>query len=307
MNKIFFSILVALSLIYGCSGGSDDSSGGTNPLDLGGASMSGQWEGTLNFENGETHRINFVGFVQEGANLSGVHDWLFNGDTIQTEDVSGTIANSNVTISAIYRVIDSTDLVEFAYDGTVDGDVYSGNIRFTNGAPNNPHTDVAGTFSFSRVGGNPQPNSQSMSGDWQGTLTYTNGVTEPAYFVGLVQNGMNITGAHELTDNGARVRTEDVTGTVTNANVTMSAFYGTRGSNVFLELVYTGTVDGGVYNGNLHVTGNTDAGGPIDQRGSFSFTRNQNRAAMEEQLDAEIDENQMTEIQAALIEILGIE
>jgi hypothetical protein len=107
MVKICFSLLIGLVLICGCG---DDSSDDSPPADSnppGNADLSGQWEGTLTDENGASERANFVDLSQNGTNISGIHEMFSN--SARTDDVSGTVTNSTVTISVIYRSQDSAD------------------------------------------------------------------------------------------------------------------------------------------------------------------------------------------------------
>lgn len=112
----------------------------------------------------------------------------------------------------------------------------------------------------------------AMSGQWQGTLFYRNGTSEPANFVELIQDGANISGTHELfSDEGRSLRTEDVSGTVDNTSTTISVVY--RNGAYFIELVYEGTFDGHAYSGDFHLTGSTDNYPNADIRGNFTFTK----------------------------------
>lgn len=302
MNKIFFSMFVALFFICGCGGGSGGGSNSTLPIEPGNGGMSGQWEGTLTYENGGSERANFVDFSQNGANISGIHELFDNGVPARTDDVSGSVTNSTVTISAIYRSPDSADFVELAYEGTVDGDVYRGNLHVTGSTGNNPRIDQRGTFTFTRGGGNPQPNPQSMSGVWQGMMaTPESGQYDIIFDLEVSEGRISGNFTYTFAQSGQTNSTEFLIGTVDNSTVNIEVALNDAQNNEIL-LTFEGNVRGDTFAGNISVTsGNTT------EQGTFTTTKIQNRNSMAQEYTSTSDEDSGSGIQDLLDEVLRSE
>lgn len=302
MNKVLFSVLVAIFLICGCSGGSDSSSTPVLPIGPGGASMSGQWEGSLTFENGQTEQVNLVEFEQDGANLSGAHEWVLDGNPNRTPDVSGTIANSTVTISAIYRDPNSTDYLEFAYNGTVNGDVFSGSFRLTGSIPNHPNYNEGGTFSFSRVGGDPQPNPQpnqlDMSGRWSGMMsTPESGLYNTIFELEDTDGRISGRFTYSPDQGGEPQSTENLIGTVENSTARIIVtLFDANGNEIVLT--FEGTLRADSYDGGITVQY-----GEVLEQGTFTTARNQDRRTMSSEVPSAAEEDFVSEIQQFLDDI----
>ena len=153
---VLFCLFLLLLLIGGCgsSGGDDPSVDIKNPgSDV---DMAGTWQGNT----GELQTT--FSLTQDDNNIGGTLQLTnTDGDPIKTEDVSGTVKNSTVTISAIFPLKEGGQ-VEFAYEGTVSGDTYSGKVKiYENGSS----TYKNGTFSLTK-GPAPGP-----VGDFDGTYT----------------------------------------------------------------------------------------------------------------------------------------
>ncbi len=106
-----------------------------------------------------------------------------------------------------------------------------------------------------------------MQGTWQGSTTTETYGQEQTTFV-LTQNGSDILGTLQCTDaNGTCVETEDVTGSINNSMVSISAIF--RGESD-VEYLYTGTSTGNTYSGNVDLN---VKGGVYEEGGTFSVAK----------------------------------
>lgn len=139
---IFFMILFVISC--GGGGGGDGNSNPTNTPATN-DNISGTWKGTSNtLAFGEAQTT--FNFSQEGNNIDGNLQWSDTGGTANTDDVSGTIYSSVVTISAIFYTATGSK-VEFGYEGSLSDNICSGSIKLF---VDDQDTGAGGTFSLSK-------------------------------------------------------------------------------------------------------------------------------------------------------------
>ena len=113
--------------------------------------MSGSWEGTMSTQRFGNSQLAFE-LEQNGSNISG--DMTFDG--YHTSNVNGSVNQSTATISGIYPT-ETDAMLEFAFEGTVNGNTYSGTLTVLIGG----EIDEQGlAFSVSKDGDmppNPDP------------------------------------------------------------------------------------------------------------------------------------------------------
>jgi hypothetical protein len=158
-GRLLFCLILLLFFASGCG-----SSSGDDPISCPGdpgcpdnpgsnVNMAGTWYGNT----GEVETT--FNLTQDGSNILGTLQLSTNDNTIDTEDVSGSVSGSTVEISATFR---GGNTLEFSYKGTVTGDTYSGNLTgFENG-----RETIKDTFSLTK--GSPTDNDiPNFNGDWE--------------------------------------------------------------------------------------------------------------------------------------------
>lgn len=145
--KMKQSIIIAiLFLLASCGGGGGGEDGDNNPTTS--VNVQGSWQGvTTTQEFGEeqtTFNLN-----QDGNNISGSLQCSSNNGTYETDNLTGSVNGSSVSISAIFPTTDDGD-IEYGYVGTISEDTYTGEVDLY--LDGNIY-EQGGTFSFSRTDG----------------------------------------------------------------------------------------------------------------------------------------------------------
>jgi hypothetical protein len=151
---IIISLIVLLS--FGCGGGDGggDSGGEDNPVQN--VNMSGEWEGTTTRQNGTLYQTTLNLTQDSGGNIAGSWDVVSEKESYYSEDLSGTITVSHVSISIMVRNFENADdVMEFVYEGAVNHFTCNGNITIT-GRWNNLDLNEKGSFQVC-LKGNPNP------------------------------------------------------------------------------------------------------------------------------------------------------
>lgn len=106
-------------LVCGCGGGSDSSiSPNNNDIVI---DMSGVWEGSMTPQKRNEEQIRLE-LTKNGPNISG--EMTFANANHQSDDVTGSVEDSTVTISAIFPSNNGGEF-ELAYEGPVAGNTFS--------------------------------------------------------------------------------------------------------------------------------------------------------------------------------------
>lgn len=165
IKKLYLSLMIVLLLICGCGGGSDSTISPSNTLD-----MTGVWEGTMVTPERSERQIRFD-LTQIGPNISG--EMTFDG--ARSEDVTGSVEGSTVTISVIFPARGGGQL-ELAYAGPVEGNTFSGTFTyFLRG-----NIEDEGTFSL--LSNDPVPNEEfAISFEWGNIPLCTSGQPNTVY------------------------------------------------------------------------------------------------------------------------------
>jgi hypothetical protein len=115
------TILIILTLfILNCGSSSDESEPSTQ-------TVHGTWEGVTTTKSlGNVDTV--FNFTQEGNNIvEGTLEWSHSNGTIVTDNITGTINDSTVTISALFPST-SNGTLEAGYEGSLSGSTYNGDI-----------------------------------------------------------------------------------------------------------------------------------------------------------------------------------
>jgi hypothetical protein len=145
-------LLFIMFQLCGCGGsGSDDPVNDTNTPGNQYADISGQWGGTTTMPNGSDFQTT-LNLTQTGENISGTWDAVSENETYHSEDVSGTVNDSTVTISVAVRDAGNPDnYLEYVYSGTLDGSNINGDAT-RKGDWNGDKIDDMLNFFLSRPG-----------------------------------------------------------------------------------------------------------------------------------------------------------
>lgn len=175
-KKLYLSLIVVLLLICGCELGSDSEDASSRK------DMSGVWEGSMIPKKRKNTQIRLE-LTQHKSDISG----QMTLSTHQSDDVTGSVEGSKATISAMFPAKNGGQ-VEFAYEGTVEGNTFSG--TFTHYKEGN--MDDEGTFSLSRI--TPGPDSEfGISFQWGNIPLCTSGspntVDNPRFVLSNVPEG----------------------------------------------------------------------------------------------------------------------
>jgi hypothetical protein len=165
---VLFCLFLLLLLIGGCG-----SSKGDDPMACPGdpgcpdnpgpnVNMEGTWQGSTIAMDEELQTK--LTLTQNDNNIEGILQLTFeDGKSTETEDVTGSISNSTVTISAVFPLQDGGQ-IEFGYEGTVSGDTYSGDVKlFKNGT----NTNQGGPFSLTKNGTTSESDPSNFNGEWE--------------------------------------------------------------------------------------------------------------------------------------------
>lgn len=164
-------LLFIMFQICGCAGPESD-----DPADEAGKNkdIAGQWKGTTTVSNRSEYQTTFD-FTLDGGNIGGIWDAVSKNETHHSEDVSGTLEDSTVTISVVVRDAENSDnYLEFAYSGKVDDSNISGDVTIK-GDWNEENIDDQGSFTLARQG----DDSDSNSGSPRNTIEVTNDIEQP--------------------------------------------------------------------------------------------------------------------------------
>jgi hypothetical protein len=111
----------AACLLNACGGGG----GGDGPTPVVNNNMQGVWNGNTSTQAFGDLSTTFT-FSQDGNNLGGKLQVTDNYTTFdETDDVTGSVNNSEVIISAIFNYQDGTK-IELGYKGSAEGNTISG-------------------------------------------------------------------------------------------------------------------------------------------------------------------------------------
>lgn len=151
----------AACLLYACGGGGGD---GSTPVDI---NMQGEWKGTTTTQRFGEEQTTFV-LTQTGSDISGTLKLADANNNLWEAEANGSVNNSSANISSFFS-LEGGGNIEYAYDGTVEGSTFSGNINLYEDGVD---TDQGGTFTVSKG---------SDGGD--------NGLAAPTLINPIVMNG----------------------------------------------------------------------------------------------------------------------
>lgn len=146
MNKVYSTIFLIALFAWGSAGGEDnlDTDSAVTPTSV--DSLQVEWVGTADTKAFGLLQTVF-NLTQDGNNIpEGTLRLTDESGTVATNNVTGSITNSTMTISAIFTTTYGS-VVEFGFVGDVIGDTYSGNVNlFENGVD----MFAGGPFSLTR-------------------------------------------------------------------------------------------------------------------------------------------------------------
>jgi hypothetical protein len=132
--KGLFFFLFLLSLLSGCGGGGGDNPGDDTNIDQShNADIAGQWRSTITAESGTVYQT-YLNLIQDDNKIGGTLHWdcVFTNESNPSDDVSGEVDNSSVTLSVMVRNSANTDdYLEFAYEGIANDSEISGDVTIT--------------------------------------------------------------------------------------------------------------------------------------------------------------------------------
>lgn len=175
LRKNLIILLFIIFQICGCGGGgSDDPANDPDSGPTKNVNVSGPWDGTATAQNGSVYQTAFT-LTQDGNNIGGTCEWVTEDETYHSPDVSGTVNNSTVTISIIFRDTENPDnYLELVYSGTVDGSDISGDITIT-GIWDGTERNGKASFTLSRPDDDPDPNPEPEDN----TIKVSDDIEEP--------------------------------------------------------------------------------------------------------------------------------
>jgi hypothetical protein len=169
--KAIIILLLITFQICGCAGPESDDPGddaGKN------ADVAGQWKGTTTVPNRSEYRTAF-NLIQDGNNLSGTWEAVSEDESYHSEDISGEVKDSTITISVVVGNVENSDnYLEFAYSGDVNGSNISGAVTIK-GDWNGEKIDDQGSFTLARLGDNTDNN----GGNVGTTIEITDHIEQP--------------------------------------------------------------------------------------------------------------------------------
>jgi hypothetical protein len=146
---VLFIFITLFALILGGCGSSGGGDGGqqdpnNTPTDI--EDMQGVWKGTTNTQIFGEEQTTFT-LTQNGSDISGTLKLTDTDNNSYEAEANGSINNSSANISSIFDLEDGNGNIEYVYNGTIDGNTFSGNINlFENGVD----TNQGGTFTVSK-------------------------------------------------------------------------------------------------------------------------------------------------------------
>jgi hypothetical protein len=134
--NILLYFLFFVFLLSGCGGGGGSSNNpGDDPNNdpTQNADISGQWRSTITAESGTVYQT-YLNLTQDDINIGGSLHWdsVFTNVTSPSNDVSGAVDRSSVTLSVMVRNPANTDdYLEFVYKGIANDSEINGDVTIT--------------------------------------------------------------------------------------------------------------------------------------------------------------------------------